>query len=126
MKQVIIAVILLAAVLAIGIISCIFTASLDRDIGAGLESARTEMRNGNWERAERDISAASARWARSKPALGLLAGDAELAATDAAMAAVESALEHRDKSELDMRIRLAVLMIQGIRERESISWHNLG
>lgn len=126
MKQMITAAALLLAVLAIGITSCACTSSLCREMSAGLESARSDMKAGDWDSAEKGVKTASARWESSRRALGLITGDTELAAMDAALAGVESALEQRNTDELDMQIRLAVLLADGLRERERLSWHNVG
>ena len=126
MKQVVLASIFLVAVLAVGIVSSMVTASLSDKIVSELERARLSIKGDNWNNAEESVGVALERWEKSRNALGLIASDDELAATDAAFASVESALEYRESMELDMHIRIAELLIEAISQREALYWHNFG
>ena len=126
MKQIIPAILVLAVVLAFGTTSGIMIASLSNKIVSDLENAREEIKGGNWGNAEEGIQKALKRWESSRHALGLIAGDSDLSATDAALSSVESSLCYRRAEELDMHIRLAVLLVKGISQREALHWHNVG
>ncbi len=126
MKQAVLAGALLLAMLICGVASRSYTGSFSREIGEELAAARAGVEAGDWDKAERGMLSAMSRWEDSRKVMGFIAADAELAAVDAALAGVYSALENRDGAELDTQIRLVTLLLGVLVEQERLTWQNLG